>query len=99
MKRIFAILAAGIMLCGCQKDFTEDVSPQISRETPVNLTKEGILKFESQSAFDQCMNEILQNPTNGIAIVDKYVGKSDGTRSNSDRIFNSIARIRADRET
>ncbi len=99
MEKIFAILAAGIVFCGCQKDFTEDVNPQISRETPVNLTKEGILKFESQSAFDQCMNEIIQNPTNGIAIVDRYVGKSEGTRSNSDRIFNSIARIRADRET
>lgn len=99
MKKIFVILAAGIVLCGCQKDLTEDLKPQISRETPVNLTKEGILKFESQSAFDQCMNEILQNPTNGIAIVDRYVGKGDVTRSNSDRIFNSVARIRADRET
>lgn len=71
MKKIFAILAAGIVLCGCQQDLTEDLNPQISRETPVNLTKEGILKFESQSAFDQCMNEIIQNPTNGIAIVDR----------------------------
>ena len=72
MKKIFAILAAGIILCGCQKDLTEeDLNPHISRETPVNLTKEGILKFESQSAFDQCMNEIIQNPTNGIAIVDR----------------------------
>ena len=99
MKKLLAVLAISIFICGCQKDLTECVDPQISRETPVNLTKEGILKFESQSAFDQCMNEILQNPTNGIAIVDKYVGKSDGTRSNPNRIFNSIARIRADRET
>ena len=99
MKKLLAILAISIFICGCQKDLTECVDPQISRETPVNLTKEGILKFESQSAFDQCMNEIIQNPTNGIAIVDRYVGKGDVTRSNSDRIFNSVARIRADRET
>lgn len=71
MKKLLAVLAISIFICGCQKDLTECVDPQISRETPVNLTKEGILKFESQSAFDQCMSEIIQNPTNGIAIVDR----------------------------